>query len=48
MRKQGSGFFLKAITIFGIAVFALSACGGGSDSVTPPVVAREPDGRRRR
>jgi len=37
MKKHGSGFFLKAITLFGIAVFALSACGGGgSDSVTPP------------
>ena len=37
MRKHGSGFFLKAITLFGIAVFALSACGGGgSDSATPP------------
>ncbi|MGZ8450364.1 MAG: fibronectin type III domain-containing protein, partial [Candidatus Deferrimicrobiaceae bacterium] len=36
MRKHGSGFFLKAITLFGIAVFALSACGGGSDSVTLP------------
>ena len=37
MRKQGSGFFLKAITLFGIAVFALSACGGGgSDAVAPP------------
>lgn len=37
MKKNGSGFFLKAITLFGIAVFALSACGGGgSDSSTPP------------
>ena len=37
MRKQGSGFFLKAITLLGIAVFALSACGGGgSDSASPP------------
>ena len=37
MKKHGSGLFLKAITLFGIAVFALSACGGGgSDSVTPP------------
>ncbi|MHB1024569.1 MAG: fibronectin type III domain-containing protein [Desulfobacteria bacterium] len=38
MRKHGSGFFLKAITLFGIAVFALSACGGGgSDSVSTPL-----------
>jgi hypothetical protein len=29
MKKHGPGFFLKAITLFGIAVFALSACGGG-------------------
>lgn len=37
MRKHGSGFFLKAITLLGVAVFALSACGGGgSDSATPP------------
>ena len=37
MRKHGSGFFLKAITLFGIAVFALSACGGGdSDNASPP------------
>ncbi len=37
MKKHGSGFFLKALTLFGIAVFALSGCGGGgSDSVTPP------------
>lgn len=37
MRKHGSGFFLKAITLLGIAALALSACGGGgSDSVTPP------------
>ena len=36
MRKHGSGLFLKAITLFGIAVFALSACGGGSDDVAAP------------
>ena len=29
MRQHGSGFFLKAFTLLGIAVFALSACGGG-------------------
>ena len=32
MRTHGSGFFLKAITLFGVAVFALSACGGGGGS----------------
>ncbi len=37
MRKRGSGFILKAVILLGIAVFGLSACGGGgSDSVTLP------------
>ncbi len=37
MKKHGSGFLPKAITLFVIAVFALSGCGGGeSDSVAPP------------
>ena len=37
MKKHGSGFFWKAISVLGIAVLAMSACGGGgSDSVTPP------------
>ncbi|MGB5196638.1 MAG: fibronectin type III domain-containing protein [Candidatus Deferrimicrobium sp.] len=36
MRKHGTGFFLKAIVLLGIAALGLSACGGGSDSVTPP------------
>jgi hypothetical protein len=29
MKKHGPGFFLKAITLLGIALLALSACGGG-------------------
>ena len=40
MKKHGSGFFLKAITLFGIAVFALSACGGGDR--TPSLPRRSP------
>jgi len=32
MKKHGTGFFWKAITLFGIAAFALSACGGGGGS----------------
>jgi fibronectin type 3 domain-containing protein len=37
MKKHGSGFFLKAITLIGIAVFGLSACGDGdSGSASPP------------
>ena len=32
MKKHGSGFFLKAATLFGIAVFAFSGCGGGGGS----------------
>jgi fibronectin type 3 domain-containing protein len=38
MRKHGSGFFLKAITLLGIAALGLSACGGGggSSSSAPP------------
>ena len=36
MKKHGTGFFLKAIVLLGIAALGLSACGGGSDSVTIP------------
>src|SRR4030065_698668 len=39
MKKHGSGFFLKAISFLGIAVLALSACGGGSSNPSPPAAA---------
>jgi hypothetical protein len=32
MKKHGSGFFWKAISVLGIAVLGLSACGGGGGS----------------
>ena len=34
MRKHGSGFILKTITVLALGVFALSACGGGGSSST--------------
>ena len=37
MKKHGPGFFLKAVSVLGIAALALSACGGGdSNNVSPP------------
>ncbi|MFH0826017.1 MAG: fibronectin type III domain-containing protein, partial [Pseudomonadota bacterium] len=41
MKKLKSRYFLKAISILGIAVFALSACGGGG-SDTPPTPPSAP------
>jgi len=32
MKKHGSGFFLKTISVLALGVFALSACGGGGSS----------------